>query len=127
MPRKAVEWNNHGPKGLPFSPAVRAGKFVYLSGQIGLDPATGALVKGGVAAETARILENIRAVLEVAGSSLDEVVKANVYLAHIDDYAAMNAAYAKGFEAPFPARTCVGVAALPLGARIEIEVVARRP
>ena len=125
MARKAIEIENAALKNLPFSPAVKAGKFLYLSGQVGVDPATGALVKGGAAAETEQILKNIAVVLAAAGKTLADVVKANVYLADMQDYAAMNEAYAKGFETPFPARTSVGVAALPLGARVEIEAVAR--
>lgn len=125
MPRKAIELEIPALKDLPFSPAVKAGKLLYVSGQIGIDPASGAVVKGGAAAETGQILKNIAAVLDAAGMTLGDVVKANVYLAHYGDYGAMNEAYAKAFEKPYPARTCVGVAALPLGARVEIEVIAR--
>jgi 2-iminobutanoate/2-iminopropanoate deaminase len=125
MPRKAVDLDTPSLKDLPFSPAVRAGKLLYVSGQIGLDPATGAVIRGGAATETEQALKNLAAVLAGAGKGLGDVVKANVYLAHMDDYAAVNAAYAKAFEAPYPARTCVGVAALPLGARVEIEAIAR--
>lgn len=125
MSRKAIEIDHPAMRDLPFSAAVRAGKLLYLSGQVGLNSATGALVKGGAAAETAQIIENIKSVLALAGKTLDDVVKANIYLADMADYAAMNAAYARGFEKPYPARTCVGVAALPLGARVEIEVIAR--
>lgn len=125
MPRKAIMIDNPALRDLPFSPAVKAGKFAYVSGQVGLDPATASLVAGGAAAETEQILKNVALVLGAAGKSLADVVKANVYLVDMADYSAMNAAYAKAFEAPYPARTCVGVAALPLGARVEIEVVAR--
>ncbi len=125
MARKAISIDNPALKGLPFSPAVRAGKTLYVSGQIGLDPASGALIRGGAAAETEQVLKNLASVLAAAGKGLGDVIKANVYLAHMDDYAAMNAAYAAAFEAPYPARTCIGVAALPLGARVEIEVIAR--
>ncbi len=125
MPRKAVELGTPSFKDLPFSPAVRAGKLLYVSGQVGIDPTTGAVIRGGAAAETEQALKNLAAVLAIAGKGLGDVVKANVYLAHMDDYAAMNSAYAKAFERPYPARTCVGVAALPLGARVEIEAVAR--
>lgn len=125
MSRKAIEIDNPALKDLPFSPAVRAGKLLYVSGQVGLDPESDALVRGGAAAETEQILRNIAAVLAAAGKDLGDVVKANVYLAHMDDYSAMNAAYAKAFKPPYPARTCVGVAALPLGARVEIELIAR--
>jgi 2-iminobutanoate/2-iminopropanoate deaminase len=125
MPRKAVRIDNPHLANLPFSAAVRGGKTLFLSGQVGADPATGAIVKGGAAAETTQIFVNIAEVLAAAGKTLGDVVKVNVYLAHMDDYAAMNGAYAKAFEAPYPARTCIGVAALPLGARVEIEAVVR--
>ncbi len=125
MSRKAVKIENPALNDLPFSAAVRAGKLLYVSGQIGLDPATGAIVSGGAANETGQILKNIAGVLAAAGKDLGDVVKANVYLTDYGDYASMNAAYAEAFEKPYPARTCVGVAALPLGARVEIEVIAR--
>ena len=125
MPRKAVTLDIPALDALPFSPAVRAGKTLFLSGQVGIDPATGALVRGGGGAEVDQIFKNIGAVLAAAGKDLGDVVKANVYLAHMDDYAAMNEAYARAFGKPYPARTCVGVAALPLNARVEIEAIAR--
>jgi len=125
MPRKTLKIDHPALKDLPFSAGVHAGKTLFLSGQVGLDPATGALVRGGVAAETDQIFANIASVLAAAGKSLGDVVKTNVYLAHMDDYAAMNTAYARAFEAPYPARTCIGVAALPLGARVEIEAIVR--
>jgi 2-iminobutanoate/2-iminopropanoate deaminase len=125
MTRKAIIIDNPALRDLPFSPAVKAGKLFYVSGQVGLDPASASLVAGGAAAETEQVLKNLALVLAAAGKSLADVVKANVYLVDMADYSAMNAAYAKAFEAPYPARTCVGVAALPLGARVEIEVVAR--
>jgi 2-iminobutanoate/2-iminopropanoate deaminase len=112
----------------PFSHAVRAGAerdLVYLSGQVGQDPDTGALVAGGTAAGAERALLNVAAVLAAAGLGPDDVVKANVYLADMRDFAALNAVYARHFRAPYPARTTVAVAALPLGARVEVEVVAR--
>lgn len=125
MPRKAVLLDAPAAGALPFSPAVRAGKTLFLSGQVGADPATGAIVRGGVAAEVDQIMKNIGAVLAAAGKDLGDVIKANVYLAHMDDYAAMNEAYGRAFDKPYPARTCIGVAALPLNARVEIEVIAR--
>ena len=124
MPRDAVLIDNPALKDLPFSPAVRAGELTYLSGQVGLDPATGKLAQGA-AAQTAQALANIAAVAKAAGKTLDDVVKANVFITDMADYAAMNEAYAKGFAKPYPARTCVAVAALPLGARVEIEVILR--
>jgi 2-iminobutanoate/2-iminopropanoate deaminase len=110
---------------LPLSHAVRDGDRVYLSGQVGQDPGTGKLVAGDVTAQTEQVFKNIATVLADVGSSLDEVVKVNVYLVDMADFAAMNAVYARQFSPPYPARTTVGVAALPLGARIEVEVVAR--
>ena len=112
----------------PYSHAVAAGGLLHLSGQTPIDPATGALVDGDVATQTRRVFDNLAAVLAAAGLSLDDVVKCNVYLVDMADFAAMNAAYATALSEPFPARTTVAVAALPLGARVEIEAVAlRRP
>lgn len=109
----------------PFSQAVDAGCFIYFSGQIGQDPTTGKLVTGGIAAETDRVLQNLSAVLEAAGKSFDDVVRAGVYLTSMSDYAALNGIYAKHFRQPFPARTVIGVAALPLGACVEMDLVVK--
>jgi 2-iminobutanoate/2-iminopropanoate deaminase len=111
----------------PYSRAVWAGNLLYLSGQLGIDPATGKLAEGGVAAETQQLLKGLSAVLSAAGLGLGDVVKANVYLTSMDDFAAMNKAYESFFEAPYPARTTVAVAALPGGGHVEIELVATRP
>jgi 2-iminobutanoate/2-iminopropanoate deaminase len=111
----------------PYSRAVWAGGLLYLSGQLGIDPATGKLAEGGVAAETQQLLKGLSAVLSVAGLSMGDVVKANVYLTSMDDFAAMNKVYESFFEAPYPARTTVAVAALPGGGHVEIELVAARP
>lgn len=108
----------------PFSQAVAAGEFVYLSGQTGQD-ASGQLVEGDVAAQTAQIFHNLEAVLRSAGKTLNDVIKVHVFLTDMADFGAMNAEYARHFGAPYPARTTIGVAALPLGARVEIDVVAR--
>lgn len=108
----------------PYSQAVRVGNWLFLSGQIGLDPASGALVPGGVVAETQRVLENLRAVLAAAGASLDDVARTTIYLADLADFSRVNEIYAGFFRAPFPARATVGVAALPRGARVEIDAVA---
>ena len=110
----------------PYSHAVEAGEMVYLSGQTPLDPGTGKLMEGGIGAQAARCFQNLFGVLAAAGLSPDDVVKVNVYLVDMADFAAMNEVYARQFAQPFPARTTVGVASLPLGARIEIELVARR-
>lgn len=110
----------------PFSPAVRGENVIYLSGQVGQDPATGRVVEGGVAAQAARTLENVKAVLEAAGRSMDDVLRVGIFLADMKDFAVVNEVYARYFTAPYPARTTVAVAALPLGAAVEIEVVASR-
>ena len=108
----------------PYSQAVVAGDFVFTAGQIGLDPATGVLVSGGVEAQAHRALTNLRAVLDAAGSGLDLAVKTTVFVADMADYKAINAIYAQYFTEPFPARSAVEAAALPAGALVEIEAVA---
>ena len=125
MPREIIATDRIAPPVGPFSNAVRAGDLLFLSGQIALDPATSKLVAGDVGAQTERIFTNISAVLEAAGKSFDNVMKTTVYLADIKDFSAMNAVYARYFRAPYPARTTIQAAALPLGAAVEIEVVAR--
>jgi reactive intermediate/imine deaminase len=112
--------------GLPFSPAVRVGDVIYLSGQIGNRIGTRELVSGGIAAETRQTLENIGTVLQSAGSSLDRVFKCTVFLADIGDYAAMNEVYAGFFPKDPPARSTVAGSGLALGARVEIECMAVR-
>ena len=109
----------------PFSQAVDAGGFIYFSGQVGQDPTTGKLAAGGIAAETDRIFQNLAAVLKEAGKGFDDVVRAGVYLTSISDYAAVNGIYARHFSQPFPARTAICVAALPLGACVEIDLVVK--
>jgi 2-iminobutanoate/2-iminopropanoate deaminase len=109
----------------PFSQATEAGGFIYFSGQVGQDPTTGKLVAGGIAAETERVFRNLSAVLEATGRSFDDVVRAGVYLANMNDFVAMNGIYAKHFSQPFPARTTIAVAALPLGACVEIDLVVK--
>ena len=108
----------------PFSPAIVDNGRVYSSGQVAQDPTTGKLIDGGVAAQTAQAIDNIEAVLSAAGKSLRDVVKVNVYLTDMTSFAEMNRVYAECFKAPYPARTTVAVTALPLGAAVEIEVVA---
>jgi 2-iminobutanoate/2-iminopropanoate deaminase len=113
------------PKAIgPYSAAVRAGQFVYTSGQLGFDPATGELVSGGIEAETTQALTNLMNVLEAAGSSLEQVVKVTVFLRDIKDFAAMNAVYAQFFTARHPARSAFQVGALPKNGAVEIEAVA---
>ncbi|MCS7316156.1 MAG: RidA family protein [Bryobacterales bacterium] len=108
----------------PYSQAVICGGLVFVSGQIPLDPATGELIEGDVAAQTGRVLENLRAILEASGSSLERVLKTTVYLADLNDFAAMNEVYARYFPSEPPARATVEVSRLPRGARIEIEAIA---
>jgi 2-iminobutanoate/2-iminopropanoate deaminase len=110
----------------PYSQAVRQGRWVYASGQIPIDPATGQLVAGEIEVQTQRVLENLRAVLEAAGSSLERVVKTTVYVTDLSLFGRVNEVYARFFKAdPPPARATVQVAALPLGAGIEVDAVAR--
>jgi len=109
----------------PFSPAVRYGDFIFFSGQVGQDPSSGKLVEGGLEAEARQLFRNLATLLDAAGKSFSDVVKANVFLTSIEDFTAVNAIYADQFEPPFPARTTVAVAALPLGAAIEVELIAR--
>lgn len=112
----------------PYSQAVRVGETLYASGQVGLDPATGQIVEGGVEAQTVRVFENIKAVLAEAGLGFEHVVKTTVFLKNMGDFAAMNAIYAK-YLAPEgvvpPARSTVAVAALPKDALVEVEIIAR--
>lgn len=108
----------------PYSQAVRAGEFLFCAGQIPLDPATGQLVAGGIQEQTARVLENIKAVLASQGIGLEHVVKTTVFMTQLADFAAMNEVYAKSFPTNPPARSTVQVAALPKGAQVEIEVIA---
>ena len=109
---------------LPFSEAVRVGHMLYLSGQIGIDPATSKLAEGGIAAETRQTLENIKASLEKHGSSMAEVVKCTVYLADINEWAAMNKVYVTYFPGNPPASSALGTSGLGLNARTEIECMA---
>jgi 2-iminobutanoate/2-iminopropanoate deaminase len=108
----------------PYSQAVRAGSLLFVSGQIPIDPLTGTLVEGDIAAQTRRVLQNVAAILEAAGASFAHVVRTTVFLADMDDFAAMNEVYASCFTSPAPARATVQVARLPKDARVEIDVIA---
>lgn len=111
----------------PYSQAVRSGPFLFCSGQIPLDPGTGQLVEGGIEAQTARALDNLTGLLAAGGLTLDDVVKTTVFLVSMDDFPAMNEVYARYFDEDPPARSTIGVAALPKGARFEIEAIAAGP
>jgi len=108
----------------PYSQAIRAGDFLFLSGQIPLDPATGTVVSGGVPEQTHRVFKNLGAVLAAAGASFDDVVKATVYLADMSDFAAMNEVYGTYFASPAPARATIQAARLPRDVKVEIDLVA---
>jgi 2-iminobutanoate/2-iminopropanoate deaminase len=123
MEKTAILSKKLAPPAGPFSQAIRANGLIYLSGQIGQDPATGRIVEGGIQSETEQVFRNLAAVLEAAGKTFVDVVRVGVYLTDMANFATMNAVYAKHFEAPYPARTTIGVAALPLGAVVEIDLV----
>jgi 2-iminobutanoate/2-iminopropanoate deaminase len=127
MTRKAISTTNAPPAVGPYSQAIVAGDLVFCAGQVALDAATGEVRLGTIQEETDRVLRNIGAVLDAAGVGFADVVKTSVFLVDIGDFAAMNEVYARFFPDPPPARTTVGVAALPRGVKVEIEVVARRP
>ena len=118
----------NGPKAIgPYSLGVKTGQLMFVSGQLGLDPATGSLVDGGVEAETRQALKNLKAILEAGGCSLKQVVKATVFLRDINDFTRMNTIYAEFFSENPPARSAVQVAALPRNGAVEIEVIALLP
>jgi 2-iminobutanoate/2-iminopropanoate deaminase len=108
----------------PYSQAIKANGFVFVSGQIPIDPQTGEFVEGGITEQTARVLKNLTAVLEASGSSLEQVVKTTVFLADMKEFSGMNEVYATFFPSPSPARATVAAAGLPRDARVEIEAVA---
>ncbi len=108
----------------PYSQAIQVGNMVFCSGQLPIDPATGQFPEGGIETQTQQSLKNVAAILEAAGTDMKHVVKTTVFLASMDDFAAMNGIYAQAFEAPFPARSAVAVKTLPKGALVEIECVA---
>ena len=116
---------NHAPAAIgPYSQAIKAGGLVFVSGQIPIDPETGEFVAGGIAEQTERVLKNLAAVLEAAGSGLDRVVKTTVFLADMKEFSGMNEVYATFFPSPPPARATVAAAGLPRDARVEIEAIA---
>lgn len=126
MTRQAIQTNG-APAALgPYSQAIRSGDLVFCSGQIGLDPATGELLDG-VEAQAERALKNLAAVLDASGLGFDDVVKTTIFLADVGDFGAVNAVYGRQMPDPPPARSTIGVGALPRDALVEIEMIARRP
>jgi 2-iminobutanoate/2-iminopropanoate deaminase len=127
MTRRAIV-TDQAPRAIgPYSQAIRATDWVFLSGQIPIEPTTGELVAGGIEEQTRRVLENLAAVLQAAGCSFDDVVKTTIYLVDLADFAQVNGVYGSFFRDPTPARATVQVAALPKGARVEIDAIARMP
>jgi 2-iminobutanoate/2-iminopropanoate deaminase len=125
--REAVH-SKDAPKAIgPYSQGIRVGEFLFTSGQIPIDPATGKLVTGGIEEQTRQVMGNLRAVLAAGGATFDDVVKTTIYVTNLADFAALNTVYAGYFGATPPARSTVQVAALPLGASVEIDFVARTP
>ncbi|MEX0805240.1 MAG: RidA family protein [Candidatus Binatia bacterium] len=124
MSRETVQ-TDKAPKAIgPYTQAIKANGFVYTAGQIAIEPETGDLVEGGISAQTRRVLNNLGAVLEAAGTSFDQVVKATVFLRHMSDFAAMNDVYAEYLGNAKPARSTIAVAELPRGALVEVDLVA---
>ncbi len=122
---KSAISSTEAPKAIgPYSQAVRAGQMVFVSGQVPMDPATGNLVDGDIAAQTRRVFDNLAAILSAAGLTFADVVRTTVFLADMNDFAAMNQVYATYFSEPYPARATVQVARLPKDARVEIDVIA---
>ena len=125
MPEKQIVSTDRAPAAIgPYSQAVRANGFVFLSGQIPLDPSTGQLVEGDIEAQTRQVMKNLEAVLLAAGTSFDKVVRATIYLTDLSDFARVNAIYGERFPEHPPARATVQVSALPRGANVEIDLVA---
>ena len=122
--RQAVA-TDKAPKAIgPYSQAIRAGNLLFVSGQVPIDPATGAIVEGDIAAQTDRVMRNLAGILEAAGASMDHVVRCTVYLADMNDFAAMNEVYWSYFTQPAPARATIQAVRLPRDARVEIDVIA---
>jgi len=122
--RQAVSAPNAAKPIGPYSPAIRAGSLLFISGQVGFDPATGALVEGDISAQTDQVMRNITSLLQAAGTDFAHVVRTTVYLADMDEFAKMNEVYARYVVDPPPARSTVQVARLPRDARVEIDVIA---
>lgn len=124
MPRQPVH-SDAAPKAIgPYSQAVRSGNTLYLSGQIPLDPATGEVVPGDVAAQAVQVFENLKSVLAAGGATFDDVVRVGIYMPDLGNFGAVNEVMARYFSAPYPARATIGVASLPRGVDVEIDVIA---
>lgn len=122
---KDVIATKHGPSAIgPYSQAIRANGFIFISGQVAFDPATGQLIEGDIAAQTDRVLQNLKAIVEAAGSSLDKAVRTTVFLKDMGEFAKMNEVYARFFPSTPPARSTVEVARLPRDVRVEIDLIA---
>lgn len=124
MSRQPVSTENAPAAIGPYSQAVRCGNTLYFSGQIPLDPATMTLVEGDIATQARRVFDNLKAVCEAAGGSLSQVVRVGIYLTDLGDFATVNAVMAEYFSQPYPARSTIGVAALPKGAQVEVDAIA---
>jgi len=124
MPKQTISSADAAKAIGPYSPAVRTGQLLFVSGQVALDPATGNMVDGGIAEQTRRVLDNIGALLIAGGRSFADVVRTTIFLADMNDFAAVNEIYGQYFKEPYPARATVQVARLPKDARVEIDVIA---
>ena len=123
MPRQTIKTDN-APKAIgPYSQAVRSGKLLFFSGQTPIDPATGSLVTGDISAQARRVFENLKAVCTAAGGTFDQVVRVGIYLTDLSNFAAVNAVMKEYFREPFPARSTIGVASLPLNAQVEVDMI----
>ncbi|HWU51380.1 MAG TPA: RidA family protein [Tahibacter sp.] len=121
---RTVIASDAAPKAIgPYSQAVQVGNTIYTSGQIPLDPATGELVAGDIAAQAHRVFDNLKAVIEAAGASFSDVARVGIYLTDLSNFAAVNAVMTEYFQPPYPARSTIGVAALPRGAQVEVDLV----
>ena len=123
MPRQTIT-SDHAPKAIgPYSQAVRSGNLLFFSGQTPIDPATGKLVEGDIAAQARRVFENLKAVCTAAGGTFDQVVRVGIYLTDLSTFAAVNGVMKEYFREPFPARSTIGVASLPLNAQVEVDMI----
>jgi 2-iminobutanoate/2-iminopropanoate deaminase len=124
MKKQAIQ-TTHAPGAIgPYSQAIRAGSFLFVSGQIPIDPITGEVVKTGIANETKKVLENLRAIVEAAGGSLNDIVKTTIYLKDMSQFSVVNEVYGSFFQQPFPARATVEISKLPKDVNVEIEAIA---